>query len=150
VLYHCSIHLVFTPFIDKLFCCARYDSLHFLVWRESDKSLTLLAKDYEPCEVFAAGIISRGGKVFYLSYHISQSRDILHCSFFDNPSKAPCHSCATMIVRICSFFNMHPVTPLREGATNLFAELISIWGHRLHRSRVTVSFVIYFIYFAWL
>ena len=56
------------------------------MWRESDKSLTLLSKDYEPCEVFAAGIISRGGKVFYLSYHIniSQSRYILHCSFFDN------------------------------------------------------------------
>ena len=40
----------------------RYDSMHFLVWRESDKSLTLLAKDFEPCEVFAGGLISRGGK----------------------------------------------------------------------------------------
>jgi len=28
-----------------------YDSLFFLVWRESDKSLTLLAKDYDPIPV---------------------------------------------------------------------------------------------------
>jgi cleavage and polyadenylation specificity factor subunit 1 len=45
-----------------------YDSMHFLVWRESDKSLTLLAKDYEPCEVFAAGLISRGGKFICLQW----------------------------------------------------------------------------------
>ena len=37
-----------------------YDSLYFLVWRESDKSLTLLAKDYDPIAVYAAGIMSRG------------------------------------------------------------------------------------------
>jgi cleavage and polyadenylation specificity factor subunit 1 len=42
--------------------------MHFLVWRESDKSLTLLAKDYEPCEVFAAGLISRGGELFFVLY----------------------------------------------------------------------------------
>ena len=38
-----------------------YDSLHFLVWRESDKSLTLLAKDYDPIAVYATGLLSRGG-----------------------------------------------------------------------------------------
>ncbi|GAX14519.1 cleavage and polyadenylation specificity factor subunit 1 [Fistulifera solaris] len=37
-----------------------YDSLYFLVWRESDKSLTLLAKDYDPIPVYAAGLMSRG------------------------------------------------------------------------------------------
>mmetsp|Transcript_27310 Transcript_27310/g.38433 ORF Transcript_27310/g.38433 Transcript_27310/m.38433 type:complete len:240 (-) Transcript_27310:751-1470(-) len=43
-----------------------YDSLHFLVWRESDKSLTLLAKDYEPTPVYSAGILSRGGSVSFV------------------------------------------------------------------------------------
>jgi cleavage and polyadenylation specificity factor subunit 1 len=40
-----------------------YDSLHFLIWRESDKSLTLLAKDYDPIPVYAAGLLSRGGSL---------------------------------------------------------------------------------------
>jgi cleavage and polyadenylation specificity factor subunit 1 len=40
-----------------------YDSLYFLVWRESDKSLTLLAKDYDPIPVYASGIMSRGGNM---------------------------------------------------------------------------------------
>ena len=40
-----------------------YDSLYFLVWRESDKSLTLLAKDYDPLPVYASGLMSRGGNM---------------------------------------------------------------------------------------
>eukprot|EP00980_Cylindrotheca_fusiformis_P001962 scaffold443_cov125-Cylindrotheca_fusiformis.AAC.11 len=40
-----------------------YDSLYFLVWRESDKSLTLLAKDYDPIAVYATGLLSRGGSL---------------------------------------------------------------------------------------
>ena len=37
-----------------------YDSLYFLVWRESDKSLTLLSKVYDSIAVYAAGVMSRG------------------------------------------------------------------------------------------
>lgn len=40
-----------------------YDSLYFLIWRESDKSLTLLAKDYDPIPVYATGLLSRGGSL---------------------------------------------------------------------------------------
>jgi cleavage and polyadenylation specificity factor subunit 1 len=40
-----------------------YDSLYFLVWRESDKSLTMLAKDYDPIPVYATGLLSRGGSL---------------------------------------------------------------------------------------
>ena len=40
-----------------------YDSLYFLVWRESDKSLTLLAKDYDPIPVYATGLLGRGGSL---------------------------------------------------------------------------------------
>jgi cleavage and polyadenylation specificity factor subunit 1 len=45
-----------------------YDSLHFLVWRESDKSPTLLAKDYKPTCVYAAGLLTRGGVVSFLCH----------------------------------------------------------------------------------
>uniref|UniRef100_A0A7S1BI36 RSE1/DDB1/CPSF1 C-terminal domain-containing protein n=2 Tax=Corethron hystrix TaxID=216773 RepID=A0A7S1BI36_9STRA len=45
-----------------------YDSIHFLVWRESDKSLTLLAKDYEPTCVYAAGFINRGPTMYFVCH----------------------------------------------------------------------------------
>lgn len=58
----------------KLICFVfRYDSLHFLVWRESDKSLTLLAKDYEPTPVYAAGTISRGGCMSFVCHDDRQN-----------------------------------------------------------------------------
>ena len=63
----------------SLFCndLRRYDSLHFLVWRESDKSLTLLAKDYEPTQVFAAGVMSRGGAVSFVCHDDRQNLSFL-------------------------------------------------------------------------
>jgi len=50
-----------------------YDSLNLLVWRESDKSLTLLAKDYEPTSVYAAGLLSRGGSVSFVCHDDRQN-----------------------------------------------------------------------------
>jgi hypothetical protein len=50
-----------------------YDSLYFLVWRESDKSLTLLAKDYEPIPVFAAGLLSRGAAMTFVCHDDRQN-----------------------------------------------------------------------------
>ncbi|CAB9502941.1 and polyadenylation specificity factor subunit 1 [Seminavis robusta] len=44
-----------------------YDSLYFLVFRESDKSLTLLSKDYDPLCVYAAGVLSRGGNATFVT-----------------------------------------------------------------------------------
>jgi len=34
-----------------------YRSVQFLTWREQDKSLTLLAKDYEPCPITTLDIL---------------------------------------------------------------------------------------------
>jgi CPSF A subunit region len=50
-----------------------YDSLYFLVWRESDKSLTLLAKDYEPIPVFAAGLMTRGTSMTFVCHDDRQN-----------------------------------------------------------------------------
>jgi hypothetical protein len=50
-----------------------YDSLYFLVWRESDKSLTLLAKDYNPIPVYSAGILSRGGSLDFVCHDDRQN-----------------------------------------------------------------------------
>lgn len=43
------------------------------MWRESDKSLTLLAKDYEPIPVYAAGIMSRGGSMTFVIHDDRQN-----------------------------------------------------------------------------
>jgi hypothetical protein len=50
-----------------------YDSLYFLVWRESDKSLTLLAKDYDPIPVYAAGVMSRGAAMTFVCHDDRQN-----------------------------------------------------------------------------
>ena len=50
-----------------------YDSLYFLVWRESDKSLTLLSKDYDPMVVYAAGTMSRGGSLTFVCHDDRQN-----------------------------------------------------------------------------
>jgi len=66
--FHANMHVQDIILFKTFFLLSdAYDSLHFLVWRESDKSLTLLAKDYEPSCVYAAGIISRGGAVSFVS-----------------------------------------------------------------------------------
>jgi cleavage and polyadenylation specificity factor subunit 1 len=50
-----------------------YDSLYFLVWRESDKSLTMLAKDYDPIPVYCSGILSRGGSLDFVCHDDRQN-----------------------------------------------------------------------------
>ena len=50
-----------------------YDSLYFLIWRESDKSLTLLSKDYDPLVVYAAGTMSRGGNLTFVCHDERQN-----------------------------------------------------------------------------
>lgn len=66
--FHANMHVQDIVLFKNFFLLSdAYDSLHFLVWRESDKSLTLLAKDYEPSCVYATGIISRGGAVSFVT-----------------------------------------------------------------------------------
>lgn len=44
-----------------------------MVWRESDKSLTLLAKDYEPTPVYAAGLLARGANMAFVCHDDRQN-----------------------------------------------------------------------------
>jgi hypothetical protein len=62
-----------THFKNFLLLSDACDSLHFLVWRESDKSLTLLAKDYDPISVYAAGIMTRGAVLTFLCHDDRQN-----------------------------------------------------------------------------
>lgn len=64
-----------------------YDSLQFLVWRESDKSLTLLAKDYEPTQVFAAGLITRGGAMSFVCHDDRQNLSFLQYAPNDSAAR---------------------------------------------------------------
>ena len=47
--------------------------MYFLVWRELDKSPTLLAKDYDPIPVYAAGIMTRGAAMTFLCHDDRQN-----------------------------------------------------------------------------
>lgn len=59
--YRATMHILkIQHFKSFLLLSDAYDSVYFLVWRESDKSLTLLAKDYDPIAVYAAGVLVRG------------------------------------------------------------------------------------------
>lgn len=60
-------------FKDFLLLSDAYDSLYFLIWRDSDKSLTLLAKDYDPIPVYAAGMMSRGPSLSFICHDDQQN-----------------------------------------------------------------------------
>jgi cleavage and polyadenylation specificity factor subunit 1 len=62
--FRATMHVLDIKLFKNFFVLSdAYDSLYFLVWRESDVSLTLLAKDYDPIAVYAAGLLSRGGSL---------------------------------------------------------------------------------------
>ena len=64
-----------------------YDSLHFLVWRESDKSLTLLAKDYDPVALYATGLMSRGGAMSFVCHDDRENLQFLQYAPTDAASR---------------------------------------------------------------
>lgn len=65
--FRATMHILdISHFKNFLLLSDAYDSLHFLVWRESDKTLTLLAKDYDPIPVHATGMLSRGSSMTFV------------------------------------------------------------------------------------
>jgi len=76
--FHCNMQVQdIVLFKNFLILSDAYDGLHFLVWRESDKSLTLLAKDYEPTSMYAAGLLSRGGTLSFVCHDDRQNLTFL-------------------------------------------------------------------------
>lgn len=67
--FHAHMHVLDVKIFKNFFLLSdAYDSLYFLVWRESDKSLTLLAKDYEPTTIYCAGMLSRGSSIAFVCH----------------------------------------------------------------------------------
>ena len=67
--FHAQMHVLDVKIFRNFFLLSdAYDSLYFLVWRESDKSLTLLAKDYEPTTVYCTGLLSRGASLAFVCH----------------------------------------------------------------------------------
>eukprot|EP00590_Aulacoseira_subarctica_P002424 CAMPEP_0172423000 /NCGR_PEP_ID=MMETSP1064-20121228/9083_1 /TAXON_ID=202472 /ORGANISM="Aulacoseira subarctica , Strain CCAP 1002/5" /LENGTH=1845 /DNA_ID=CAMNT_0013164115 /DNA_START=41 /DNA_END=5578 /DNA_ORIENTATION=+ len=67
--FHAQMHVLDVKIFRNFFLLSdAYDSLYFLVWRESDKSLTLLAKDYEPTIVYCTGLLSRGASIAFVCH----------------------------------------------------------------------------------
>jgi cleavage and polyadenylation specificity factor subunit 1 len=67
--FHAHMHVLDVKIFKNFFLLSdAYDSMYFLVWRESDKSLTLLAKDYEPTTIYCAGMLSRGSSIAFVCH----------------------------------------------------------------------------------
>ena len=72
--FRATMHILDIKLFKNFFILSdAYDSLYFLVWRESDKSLTMLAKDYDPIPVFCCGILSRGGSLDFVCHDDRQN-----------------------------------------------------------------------------
>jgi cleavage and polyadenylation specificity factor subunit 1 len=67
--FHCHMQVQeITVLKTFLLLSDALEGISFLVWRESDKSLTLLAKDYDPTLVYSSGMISRGGSLSFVCH----------------------------------------------------------------------------------
>jgi cleavage and polyadenylation specificity factor subunit 1 len=67
--FHAHMHVLDVKIFKNFFLLSdAYDSMYLLVWRESDKSLTLLAKDYEPTTIYCAGMLSRGSSIVFVCH----------------------------------------------------------------------------------
>ncbi len=86
--YHAKMHVQDIVLFKTFFMLSdAYDSLYFLVWRESDKSLTLLAKDYNPTCIYASGIISRGGAISFVTHDERQNLTFFSYAPHDQASR---------------------------------------------------------------
>jgi cleavage and polyadenylation specificity factor subunit 1 len=86
--FRATMHVLdITLFKSFLVLSDAYDSIYFLVWRESDKSLTLLAKDYDPMTVYASGLMSRGGSLSVVCHDDRQNLQFFQYSPGDAASR---------------------------------------------------------------
>eukprot|EP00934_Nitzschia_sp_Nitz4_P003080 Nitzschia sp. Nitz4//scaffold50_size126154//66587//71631//NITZ4_003689-RA/size126154-snap-gene-0.114-mRNA-1//1//CDS//3329553710//3070//frame0 len=76
--FRATMHILDIKLFKNFFVLSdAYDSIYFLVWRESDNSLTLLAKDYDPIPVYATGLLSRGGSLDMVCHDDRQNLQFL-------------------------------------------------------------------------
>lgn len=72
--FHCQMQVQeITVLKNFLLLSDALEGISFLVWRESDKSLTLLAKDYDPTIVYASGMISRAASLSFICHDDRQN-----------------------------------------------------------------------------
>ena len=72
--FRATMHILnIVHFKNFLLLSDAYDSIYLLVFRESDKSLTLLAKDYDPIPVYATGIMTRGAAMTFVCHDDRQN-----------------------------------------------------------------------------
>ena len=57
------------------------------MWRESDKSLTLLAKDYEPTTLYSVSLLSRGATIAFACHDERQNLQFFQYAPKDDASR---------------------------------------------------------------
>ena len=72
--FRATMHILnIIHFKNVLLLSDAYDTISLLVYRESDKSLTLLANDYDPIPVYATGIMTRGAAMTFVCHDDRQN-----------------------------------------------------------------------------
>jgi cleavage and polyadenylation specificity factor subunit 1 len=64
--HHANMHVLkMTIFKSMILLQDAYDGCQFLVWRDSDQTLTLLSRDYNRTVTFAAGVMSMASQIAF-------------------------------------------------------------------------------------
>ena len=126
-----------------------YDSLHFLVWRESDKSLTLLAKDYEPTAVYACGFLSRGSAISFLCHDDQQNLQFFHYTTSSSSSNSggnqlQCHADFHMGTQTIAFQSHYCKSSLLVHSSTVNSTITSFQQTHPHSTTTVDQFGVHF------
>ena len=126
-----------------------YDSLHFLVWRESDKSLTLLAKDFEPTAVYACGFLSRGSAITFLCHDDQQNIQFFHYTTSSSSSTSgvnqlQCHADFHMGTQTIAFQSHYCKSSLLVHSSTVNSTTTALQKTHPHSSTTADQFGVHF------
>ena len=86
--HHANAHIIAIKVFKAYFLLVdAYDSVSFLVWRENDKSLTLLSRDYSGRNTFAAGVISRARNLAFVVHDDRENIQVFQYAPNDDESE---------------------------------------------------------------
>jgi len=98
--HHAMLHVIAIKVVKTyILLCDAYEGLQFLHWRDKDKTLNLLSRDYCRTPTFAAGVISISGS---LSFVVHDERENIRVLTY-----APNDPAAEGGAKLCSRADMH-------------------------------------------
>ena len=98
--HHAMSHVISIKVVKTyILLCDAYEGLQFLCWKEKEKTLTLLSRDYCRTPTFAAGVITRAGGLAFVVHDERENIRVLQY--------APNDPAAEGGAKLCSRADMH-------------------------------------------